>query len=247
MMVEAEASSSAIMTFACPTCGQGLLPGFTNTQTELAQADHRQISSAEASAPVSQAAPNWTLWDPTYPARRISEVDEMLGTGSVYWQPPEHNEAEIARFDRDIDAMQAQTMSTNFNIDPRLLDADAVTPVPVHAAAEKAEATMPSAVDPQHPAYPAIVSQIDNVGEYIAVESHSVFGSTIIDLDVTSIPASDLYELQSGRSEQLQQDHAGFISGADYRQATVHQCLQCVAKFPTWDGLRFVHSRLGAQ
>jgi hypothetical protein len=245
-MVEAEASSSAIMTSACPTCGQGLLPDFTNTQTELAQADQRQISFAEASAPASQAAPNWSLWDPTYPARRMSEVDEMLGTGSVYWQPPEHNEAEIARFDRDIDAMQAQTMSTNVNIDPRLLGADIVAPVPVHAAAEKAEATMPSAVGLQHPAYPVIVSQIDNVGEYVAVESHSVFSSTIIDLDAPSIPASDLYELESAHSDQLQQDHAGFISGAVYRQATVHQCLQCVANFPTWDGLRCVHSRLRA-
>jgi hypothetical protein len=239
--------SSAVMTSACPTCGQGLSPDFTKTQTGMAQADQRQMSFAEASAPASQAAPNWSLWDMTDPRQHIMEVDQMFETDPTDRSQPEHNEAEIARFGRDIDAMHAHSMSTNVNIDPRLLDADIVAPVPVHAAAEKAEAAMPSAVDLQHPAYPAMVAQIDNVGEYIAVEPHIVFGSTIMDLDVPSIPASDLYELESARSVQLQQDHAGFISGADYRHATVHQCLQCVAKFPTWDGLRCVHSRLRVQ
>jgi hypothetical protein len=232
-MAGAEASSSAITTSACPTCGQHIPPDYTNIQTMMAQANQRRISFAEAAAPENQPAPIWSSWDPTFPVQHILQVDHMLKTGSAYRQPPERHEADIAQFQMDIDAIHAPNMHTDFAIDPQLLDANSIAFVPVHAIAEWVQRPMPPAVNLQHITYPVVAPQINPVGNFGAMEQH-----TVTDTDVADAYTRGFHELGSTRREQIQQSHTVSTSEPDHHGTAIHKCQECGVEFARRDGLR---------
>jgi hypothetical protein len=151
-------------------------------------------SSCDASGPGGLdenilPARNWSLWDlpDSVPHILEVEVDQMLETPSE-WQPPEHHEAEIARFHMDIEAISdpsPPSVHGHISIDPQLLDLHYTASDSVEATVEKAKVSILPTLDPQFPACSAVIPRSD------MTEPYTVFKNTIMDAKYSDAPAGN--------------------------------------------------------